>query len=76
MGAHNDLNRLNFGAYVEGSGGIMWIFGGAVPTDGMSGFATGCILQRPEGIDENDLLYVNVGTPTNCQFESQPVTVA
>lgn len=48
--------------------GLLYLSGATVPTDGTDGYQTGCLFQHTNGGD-NDALYVNEGTVTDCEFK-------
>lgn len=72
MGAHNALDELNKEAEIAHNGKIM-DFGNTVPTDGVSGFATGCLFLHTDGGDGTSL-FVNEGTAASADFNA--ITVA
>lgn len=55
------------------SPGLLSASGTTVPTDGDSGYQTGCLFQKTDGGD-GTALYVNEGSATACDFNA--VTVA
>lgn len=54
--------------------GILQCYGNVVPADATAGFLPACIFQHTNGASETDLLYVNIGSVTSCDFNA--VTVA
>lgn len=52
--------------------GYLQASGDTVPTDGDSGYATGCLFQHTDGGD-GTALYVNEGTVTSCNFNAVTV---
>ena len=53
--------------------GLLLDHGKTVPTDGTSGYETGCLFQHIDGGD-GTALYVNEGTVSSCDFNA--ITVA
>ena len=53
--------------------GVLDAYGSAVPTDGSTGYATGCLFRHTDGGD-GTALYVNEGDKDSCDFNA--VTVA
>ncbi len=53
--------------------GLLMVSGDTVPTDGESGYQTGCLFQNTDGGD-GTALYVNEGDYESCDFNA--VTVA
>lgn len=49
--------------------GILQAYGATVPTDGSTGYATGCLFHHTDGGDGTSL-YVNEGTLTSCDFNA------
>lgn len=49
--------------------GIMFAAGETVPTDGATGFATGCIFQQTDGV-AGTALYINEGTTASADFNA------
>ena len=49
--------------------GIIQAAGDTVPSDGASGYATGCLFQHTNG-GAGTSLYVNEGTNTSCDFNA------
>jgi hypothetical protein len=52
--------------------GLLSASGKAVPTDGDTGYATGCLFQHTDGGD-GTALYVNEGTAASCDFNAVTV---
>jgi hypothetical protein len=52
--------------------GLLFASGDTVPTDGASGYQTGCLFQHTDGGD-GTALYVNEGTVTSCDFNAVTV---
>lgn len=50
--------------------GILRAWGNTVPTDGSTGYATGCTFQHLDG-GANTSLYVNEGSITSCDFNAK-----
>lgn len=50
--------------------GIMDAYGDTVPTDGSTGYATGCIFRKTDG-GAGTSLYVNEGTLTSSDFNAK-----
>jgi hypothetical protein len=50
--------------------GLLFSHGETVPTDGATGFATGCLFQKTNG-GANTSLYVNEGSITSCDFNAK-----
>ena len=48
--------------------GILRAYGEDVPADGVSGYAIGCIFQHTDAGSVEEMLYVNEGTATSCDF--------
>lgn len=58
------------GGIVKVPGGGLLIAGGlAVPTDGKSGFSSGCVFHKINGT-AGTVLYVNEGTVNSCAFKA------
>lgn len=72
MSGHNALFELNEIAS-SAHGGKILDFGNTVPSDGVSGYATGCIFIHTDGGD-GTALYVNEGSSTSANFNA--ITVA
>ena len=49
--------------------GIIDAYGATVPTDGASGYATGCLFRHTDG-SAGPSLYVNAGSNTSCDFNA------
>lgn len=49
--------------------GILQAHGDTVPTDGVEGYAKGCIFQNTAGTTVSTMLYVNIGTKTSADFD-------
>lgn len=49
--------------------GITRAYGTTVPTDATAGFAPGCIFHHTDGSGAADVLFVNVGSVTSCNFD-------
>lgn len=68
---YSDLNAAHFPA--EGrignipGVGYLWAWGTTVPTDGETGYATGCLFQHTDG-GNNTALYCNEGDTDSCDF--------
>ena len=60
-----DLLRIN--PPVKETAGLLQASGDTVPTDGTSGYATGCLFQHTDG-GAGTALYVNEGTDASCNF--------
>ena len=52
--------------------GKLYSHGKTVPTDGVAGYATGCLFQHTDGGD-GTALYVNEGTVSACNFNAVAV---
>ena len=68
MGAHNALDELNKEAEIAHNGKIL-DFGNDVPSDGVSGFATGCLFCKTNGGNAT-ALHVNEGTAASANFNA------
>ena len=53
----------------DGSGNALFAFGTTVPTDGDTGYATGCLYSDTNGGDATSL-YVNEGSTSSCDFNA------
>jgi hypothetical protein len=49
-------------------GDILWCTGDTMPTDGLSGFAKGCIFIDTDVADNSQGVYFNIGTNTSAEF--------
>ena len=49
--------------------GILDIYGTTVPSDGASGYATGCTYRKIDGGD-GTAFYINEGTKASCDFNA------
>jgi hypothetical protein len=74
MSAHNALYELNQPA-IDDFGGKILDYGITKPTDGVAGFAPGCIFIHVDGGD-GSALYVNEGTATSADFNLITVAAA
>ncbi len=54
-------------------GGHLEAWGTTVPTDGETGYAKGCRFTHTDGTGVTDLLYVNIGDGTSCNFNAVAV---
>jgi hypothetical protein len=72
MPGHNAFEELNKEAEIA-HGGKLLDFGNTVPSDGVAGFATGCIFMHTDGGD-GTALFVNEGTASSADFNA--ITVA
>ena len=50
--------------------GIMLCYGTTKPTDASAGYAKGCIFIHVDGSGRADMIYVNDGSNTSCDFDS------
>lgn len=50
--------------------GIMQGFGDAVPSNGATGYGTGCIWAHTDGTTVDTVFYVNIGDTTSANFDS------
>ena len=74
--APSDLDVDTLGNYIRArdeNGDILWVHGATMPTDGLAGYAIGCIFQHTDGA-AGSLLYGNEGTATIADFDL--VTIA
>lgn len=62
-----DLIKMN--PPVLGDSGLLFDSGDTVPTDGSSGYQTGCIFQHTDGTT-GTALYLNEGSNTSCDFNA------
>jgi hypothetical protein len=49
-------------------GNILWCTGATKPTDGLSGFAKGCIFIDTDVADNSQGMYINIGTTSAAEF--------
>lgn len=52
----------------KSSDGILSCYGTIVPSDGLSGYAIGCVFQHIDGDGAADAVYINEGSATSCDF--------
>ena len=60
---------LKIGVPVNGKEGLLSSSGDTVPTDGESGFATGCYFAHTDG-GNGTAAYINEGTYASCDFNA------
>lgn len=66
--ASNFFDSNDF-ALEDADGNVTLCKGATVPTDGASGYITGCIFQHTDG-GQNTAIYVNEGSITSCDFDA------
>ena len=54
----------------KSSDGILEAYGLAVPADGVGGYTPGCWFIKVNGVGRNNVLFVNEGTSTSCDFNT------
>lgn len=59
---------------LKGRTGIMFTWGTSVPSDGETGYGSGCLFAHTDCSDQDDALYCNIGDESACNFNL--VTVA
>lgn len=73
MSAQINIHSANGVVATDPGNGILIAFGQTVPTDGGSGYSTGCLFIHTDG-GAGTALYCNEGTNASCDFDA--VTVA
>lgn len=56
------------GILADGNGDLLFVTGTAVPTNGGSGYAKGCIFIDTDVAAGTGAVYLNKGTNTSCTF--------
>ena len=69
LGRVTRLLRIKPPAPEDDSNSLLRAHGITVPTDGDTGYATGCLFQHTDG-GAGTALYVNEGTETSCDFNA------
>lgn len=54
----------------KSSDGILEAYGLAVPADGVGGYVPGCLFIAVNGVGRNNVLFINEGTATSCDFNT------
>lgn len=62
-------NGTDFVLLADKDSNAMHAYGTTVPTDGDSGYATGCLYAKTDGGNATSL-YVNEGSATSCDFNA------
>ena len=83
MSKHNFYNEMQEGRAPASSTTVvkltqtignlaLWAYGQTVPTDGVAGYAAGCLFQDTNATG-GTVLYANQGTGTSCNFDAVTV---